>query len=154
MRISLSANSLDGDTSLIPFTILDPTVKIISDYLNRSEERLPLVIGNYSEIGFQTSFAVWIHRNHLQEVKSIDDLKNLLSVWKGDQTDEEKIVSALRHAISMAKQKVESNKLRYLKSLHKEFSQQQSAVKIRTARELGRLIKSLKHRSRFNRFTN
>ena len=144
MRISLSANSLDGDTSLIPFTILDPTVKIISDYLNRSEERLPLVIGNYSEIGFQTSFAVWIHRDHLQEVKSIDDLKNLLSVWEGDQPDEEKIVSALRHAISMAKQKVESNKLRYLKSLHKEFSQQQSAVKIRTARELGRLIKSLK----------
>ena len=58
--------------------------------------------------------------------------------------EEEKIVSALRYAMSMAKQKVESNKLRYLKSLHKEFDHQQNAVKIRTARELGRLIKSLK----------
>ena len=144
MRISLSANSLDGDPSLIPFTILDSNVKIISDYLNRSEERLPLVIGTYSDKGFQSSFAVWIHRNHLQEVKSIDDLKNLLSVWEGDQADEEKVSGALRHATNMAKQRVESSKLRFLKSLHTEYSQQQTAVKIRTARELGRLIKSLK----------
>ena len=144
LRISLSANSLDGDPSLFPFTILDPSVKMISDYLNRTEVRLPLVIGTYCDKGFQSSFAVWIHRNHLQEVKSIDDLKNLLSIWEGEQADAEKIVGALRHASSMAKQKVESNKLRYLKSLNKEYNQQQNAVKIRTARELGRLIKSLK----------
>lgn len=143
-RISLSANSLDGDPSLLPFTILDPLIREISDFLNRSGERLPLVIGSYSEKGFQSSFAVWIHRDRLQEVKSIDDLKNLFSVWDGDPADEEKMSGALRYASNMAKQKAESDKLRYLKSLHTDFGQQQNAVKIRTARELGRLIKSLK----------
>jgi len=144
LRVTLSSTSLDGDPSLIPLSILDPSIKTISNYLNQSEEHLPLVIGTYNDIGFQCSFAVWIHPDRLQELKSLDDLKNNFALWDGSLPDEEKISGALRYATMMAKQRVESNKLGFLKSLHKEYNQQQTAVKIRTARELGRLIKSLK----------
>jgi len=142
IRVSLSSDELDGDPSLIPFTILNPLVNDLSEYLNKSEKRLPLVIGTYSDKGFQSAHAVWIHKDRLEEVKSLVELKALLSDWNGDEIDTEKISSALRHATNIAKQAVESKKLQFLKSLHREFNQQQDAVKIRTSRELGRLIKS------------
>ena len=143
ITFSLDSDSLDENPSILPFTFNDSVASRISQNLSRSDEKLPLVISSYRDAAFRISVPIWIGNDTIEIVTSISELNYRLGSWNGNLPDKQLFITATKYAEEQARNIVKSMKLQQKSYLLVNGITQKGAVRIRTLRELGRLLKCL-----------
>jgi hypothetical protein len=115
----------------------------LADHLGRPGELLPLVIGSHRHGAFRSSCAVWVGPEGLEPLGSYGELQARLKGWDGSLPDPERMMDAKRYAKQEAERNVQVLESRAAKRLTATYARQREAVVLRTARELGRLVKCL-----------
>jgi hypothetical protein len=143
VRIALDSETLDSDPSAQPLTVLSPLTTDLADHLDRPGELLPLVIGSHRHGAFRSSCAVWVGPEGLEPIGSYGELQARLEGWDGSLPDPERMMDAKRYAQQEAERNVQVLESQAAKHLTATYARQREAVVLRTARELGRLVKCL-----------
>ena len=143
VRIALDSETLDSDPSAQPLTALSPLAMDLADHLGRPGELLPLVIDSHRHGVFRSSSAVWVGPEGLEPMGSYGELQARLEGWDGSLPDPDRMMDAKRYAQQEAERNVQALESQAAKRLTATYARQREAVLLRTARELGRLVKCL-----------
>jgi len=143
IKVAMDNETLDANPGAIPLTTLSPLTTLLADHLGRPGELLPLVIGSHRHGPFRSSCAVWVSTEGLQPMVSISDLERRLESWDGSLPNANRVVDAKRYVQEEAERNVELMESRATKIEAANYAHQRQAAMLRTARELGRLVKCL-----------
>lgn len=143
IRLALDSDTLDSDLAAIPLTALSPQVTQIADRLSHAGELLPFVVASHRSGPFRSSCALWLNPTGFEPIESLAQLKQRLAEWDGSLLAAERVFNAHQYALGEARKVVTQMKLLASQKLVANINHQLEAARIRTARELGRLLKSL-----------
>ena len=140
---SSKVDVLERDRSVTPLSPFDARLRAIVERLNRTGERLPLVIGSYQQEAFRCSVAYWVGDEDSMPMRSFAELERLVEGWKGDYPDPERWLRTEQAAQAEAEQHVKLVQGRAAQREHEGLERQVSAVRLRLQRELGHYLTSL-----------
>jgi hypothetical protein len=140
---SSKVDVLERDRSVIPLSPFDSRLRAMAERLNRTGERLPLMIGSYHQGAFRCSVAYWVGEEGSIPVRSFEELERLVEGWKGDYPDPERWLRTEQAAQAEAEQHVRLLQDRAAQREREGLERQMSAVRLRLQRELGRYLASL-----------
>ncbi len=143
VRLALDSESLDSEPRAVPLTALNGEVAEIASRLTRPGELLPLVVGTYRSGAFRSACVMWVNEGGTGNIKTIADLKSRLETWNGDTPSAERLNEAEQVARGVAGKHVKTLIARAEAASDRMRDRQQAAARVRTARELGRLLKCL-----------
>lgn len=132
--------TLERDHKILPLSPLEPKLRQIVENLNRTGERLPLVIGSFQRGGFRRTIAYWVDSKKVQKIDSFAEIEGLIDSWDGNYPDPDKWLEVQLKARQEAKNQVLSMEERVAKCEQEALNRQKAAASIRLQRELGKYL--------------
>ena len=138
---SARVEDLEHDHTVVPLTPLDPGLLKLAEGLDRTGERLPLVIGSHQSGAFRCSIAYWVGEDAtVAPVETMSDLRARAKAWQGVYPDAGKWVETRERAREEARAAVEAMAQLAATREREGLEQQIAAARLRLQRELGRYL--------------
>lgn len=141
--LATSESALERHPSAAPLSPEAPQVRELANRLNRSGERLPLVVGSFQSGPFRVSTAYWVGAGEISAVCDMGALRSRLEKWSGDLVNPRERLEAERIARRESERVARQMEERARRRVEENLKRQKEAARLRLLREIGRYLVAL-----------